>query len=377
MNDNNDDKPGASSGAFNATDGGSGEYKLFTPEEIDLIIAMLRENLGERSPLLDSIVKKLFGIRGESEWLLKDFLNAIRDYLGFPLFEEVYILPSENIPEKRKLKTTLLDVKAVDSLGNWYNLEIQLCNHWSFVSRTIYYGTKIHGAQLKRGSRYSELKQTICIVLTNFNLFPELPGAIRVFKLADEDQSSYKLSDMVFVFIHFSCGMEQSFSSRMNPALAGWLRLLNYPRTKDEIMKESISQQPVLSNAAKTLAQYAADNYDYLYDEDKAWRDETAWIEENEQESFQKGKAEGIAEGKARGIAEKSVSNILRRLWRKFEREMTPELDQRIRQLPQAIDLNNEASNQRLIDTLDELLDSAYEAESLEEFVKKLQKSNQ
>jgi len=118
-------------------------------------------------PRVDCVFKSLLGSI-ENRNLLIHFLNAfLGDELAAPI-EEVDLLNPYNEKEMLDDKINIVDVKALDEQGNWYQIEIQLLNHRHLVTRMVYTWADLYSQQLKSGQKYSLLRPTYSIwILAN------------------------------------------------------------------------------------------------------------------------------------------------------------------------------------------------------------------
>ena len=270
-----------------------------TKEQVDEIVRLLKKYIVGFSVLNDIVIKFLLGEPGAEE-RLKNFLNAIRKQLGQPLIERVIIRPSENFPAYPMDKISFLDIKAEDSNGTIYNIEVQLAEQPSFISRVIYYGTKLHSSQLVSGADYGDICPTICIIITRFDLFPELSGVFQSFRLANESNPDLILSDdLQFHFIQITKVCEQTLSV-LTEDLADWIRFFNFPKTSEETMKTVLFKNSALAHSGRALSRFVAvdqerERIEYEEKQRRDYQDMTVG-------QFLKGKAEGIEIGKVEGI---------------------------------------------------------------------------
>ena len=117
---------------------------------------------------LDVIFKRIFG-NNSNKRIIRAFVS---DLLDIPL-ESVKSVSIENVeiaPETLNQKFSRLDLK-LDVDGRIVNVELQVNNDKEFKERSLYYWSKLYSGELKAGGKYSDLKQTICINIINFNLF--------------------------------------------------------------------------------------------------------------------------------------------------------------------------------------------------------------
>ena len=115
--------------------------------------------------------------------LLIDLLNCIFVSVEHPRIVSLTIENSELPPGGQEFKLSRLDIHATDENGRKQIIELQRRKHASFIEREIFYWAKDFSEQLERGGKYSDLKPTISISLTGFNLFSGDPQAIWDFML--------------------------------------------------------------------------------------------------------------------------------------------------------------------------------------------------
>jgi predicted transposase/invertase (TIGR01784 family) len=99
----------------------------------------------------------------ENRNLLIHFLNAL---LGTDLIapiSDVELLNPYNEKETLDDKINIVDVKAKDSQGNGYQIEIQILNHRYLAERMVYTWADLYSQQLKQGQKYGLLRPTYSI----------------------------------------------------------------------------------------------------------------------------------------------------------------------------------------------------------------------
>lgn len=122
------------------------------------------------NPRVDFAFKKLFGSE-ENKSLLIGLINSIvfeKDHVTDIRLENPYNPKNFNTD-----KLSILDIKAKDSCGTWYNIEMQIIDNEYFTARALYYWAKVYSGQLLEGSTYTSLKKTISINILNFNCLTE------------------------------------------------------------------------------------------------------------------------------------------------------------------------------------------------------------
>ena len=117
---------------------------------------------------VDFAFKKIFG-SPENSVALIGLLNAILE-LQSPI-TEVIILNPFSYQEFETAKLVVLDVKAKDSAGRIFNIEMQISIHPGLLQRLIFYASEMYTDQLSAGDDYTQLNTTISICLLTGNLF--------------------------------------------------------------------------------------------------------------------------------------------------------------------------------------------------------------
>src|SRR6056297_470521 len=107
----------------------SGE--TYMAEKKEKVNHPVTESPNHISALLDIVFKYLLGSQ-ESTPLLTDFINAVEKDSGFPEIEEVSIENPFNEKTFTDDKLSIIDVRARDKEGKWYNIEIQLQSQKNF-----------------------------------------------------------------------------------------------------------------------------------------------------------------------------------------------------------------------------------------------------
>ena len=122
------------------------------------------------NPKVDFVFKKLFGTE-ENKELLIDFVNSIvseEDRVQDLILRNPY-----NPKNFAKDKLSILDIKAQDEKGRWYNIEMQMIDQTYYAQRALYYWARLYTGQLTAGINYDGLNKTIGINVLNFNCLEE------------------------------------------------------------------------------------------------------------------------------------------------------------------------------------------------------------
>jgi predicted transposase/invertase (TIGR01784 family) len=117
-------------------------------------------------PKVDYAFKRLFG-REQNVASLISLLNAV---LQPPPGSEIVAVEILNPFQEKDLETdklTILDIKARDSTGRRFNVEMQLLVVGAFRPRVLYYWAKLHQGHLSEGDDYAALRPTVTIVFVD------------------------------------------------------------------------------------------------------------------------------------------------------------------------------------------------------------------
>ena len=117
-------------------------------------------------PKVDYVFKKVFGSESNTD-VLQDLLEAV---LGFPL-SGVEIINPFNEKEATDDKLSVLDIKARDASGKWFDVEMQMFSHAAIAPRLLYYWAKLYSGQLVEGQDYRELRPAYSICFLGFRRF--------------------------------------------------------------------------------------------------------------------------------------------------------------------------------------------------------------
>jgi conserved hypothetical protein (putative transposase or invertase) len=113
------------------------------------------------SPRVDFAFKKLFGSE-ENKALLLSLINAI-----LPANEqltEVTLTNPYNDKWYQGDKLSVLDIKAKDMKGCYYNIEMQVTDEVYYSQRALYYWSRLYSSQLKAGDDYGVLQKPLAFI---------------------------------------------------------------------------------------------------------------------------------------------------------------------------------------------------------------------
>ena len=148
-------------------------------------------------PKTDIAFKKIFGDQAHKNILI-EFLNELLE-LEYPI-EDVKISNSYQPPHLYGLKETTLDIKAKDTSGRAFIVEMQVEKDRTFAKRAMYYSSKAYSQQLDKTEKYHLLKPVIFLGILDFSIFDHQSPCSRHLILNGENQS-HDLKDLEFNFI--------------------------------------------------------------------------------------------------------------------------------------------------------------------------------
>ncbi|GHT50383.1 hypothetical protein FACS1894102_5860 [Spirochaetia bacterium] len=151
-------------------------------------------------PLNDYLFMKLFGEKGDEEQLLA-FLNAVLGRSGTDALVSVEILENKTFSaEIIGDKTSILDVRAITSSGEYVNIEVQLQDLHNMAKRSLFYWSENFNRSISAGQDYNELPKVIAINIVNFD-YIKLDDFHTTFHMREDNHHDCILSDAIE--IHF------------------------------------------------------------------------------------------------------------------------------------------------------------------------------
>jgi len=122
------------------------------------------------NPKIDLVFKKIFGTE-QNKNLLKSLINSV-----LPEDEQIVVVTIKNPYNDKDFigdKLSVVDIKATDEKGRWYDVEIQIKEQKYYGKRAIFYLSEIYSNQLNESDTYEMLRKTIIISILDFNYFKD------------------------------------------------------------------------------------------------------------------------------------------------------------------------------------------------------------
>jgi predicted transposase/invertase (TIGR01784 family) len=198
-------------------------------------------------PRTDFAFKKIFGSENHPEVLIS-LLNAVlADHIPAPI-EAVQILNPYLAPKIKGMKDTYLDIKAKDTQGNYFVVEMQVLNVEGFEKRVLYNACKAYAGQLDQAKHYHTLTPVIAVTFTDFIMFSEIKEVVSCFQLHDQNHGIICNEDITLVFTELPKFTKTD--SELVSILDKWLYFLKHAGSLAAIPK-SLSKETTISQAFK------------------------------------------------------------------------------------------------------------------------------
>lgn len=170
------------------------------------------------NPRIDFVFKKLFGAE-ENKDILIDFINAVVSER-----DQVIDLEIKNPYNEKQFATdkqTVLDIKARDLGGTWFNIEMQMVDQDFYAQRALYYWSRLYVGQLSTGVNYDRLTKTIGINILNFNCTEE-QHYHNEYRLLNVSSKRELIEHQQIHFIEL-----EKFDEKISTVMDRWVKFLN------------------------------------------------------------------------------------------------------------------------------------------------------
>ncbi len=237
-------------------------------------------------PRNDYVFKRIFTL---DPTLLVALINDVRSD-DKPVVT-VELLNPEITPEELNGKFIVLDLLAVDQLGQRFNIEMQMRKVDPWSARSSYYLARTLSNQIERGDDYWRLRPAIGIHLLDFDLFQENEQRQQAhwhFQLRDRWQPQVCLGDELQ--LHLIELKKADRLQRQSDSLRPWVAFIEH--WSEERLMSELGYEPV-DRAMGLLRQISADERErrLAFVRERAARDESALM----RSMLEKGRGEGLA----------------------------------------------------------------------------------
>ena len=230
------------------------------------------------NPKIDLVFKKIFGTE-QNKNVLKSLINSI-----LPQDEKIVEITIKNPYNDQDFigdKLSVVDIKATDEKGRWYDIEIQVKEQKFYGKRAIFYLSEIYSNQLNERDSYDKLRKTIIISLLDFDYFLTDKRYFRRCCYKDFDTGELypqlDFADLYFVELR---KFDNEYK-HIKTTLDRWITFLN---RATEIDKDNIPEElkePEIIQAINTIETMSlnAKEREYYEAEKKVMRDRDAVIQ--------------------------------------------------------------------------------------------------
>ena len=187
------------------------------------------------------------------------------------------------------------DIRAKDESGREFLIEMEGSPHPFFPERLLFYWSKVYGAGIQKGMKYSGLSRVYSITFLNASLFKNTEDFHTTFLLLDKKTGKILLTDHLEMHI-LELEKVGKHLSKLETNLESWAYFFREVHNlTEETLQELRSINPMIEKAIEELEYLSQDEKTrQLYEEQlKAEFDYNSGI----YAAFRDGKAEGKQEG--------------------------------------------------------------------------------
>ena len=259
----------------------------------DIIIKLL-------DPKNDYVFKRIFGHTGNED-ITKSFLSSI-----IPDKIEKIELDCNPIMDKDLLddKLGILDIKARLNDNVVCNVEMQICDKKNIEKRLLFYWSKMYSQGIKQGQDYDELKRTIVILISDYNLekLKKIPEYVTKWNIREEKYGKIILTDVLEIYI-IELNKLKNGVVKDNQKLNSWLYFI---KSSKVVVNKNMREEDIeeIKKAQKILEDISADEHEKWLAEMrlKYIRDKHAIEDFGYDKGYKTGQSKGIKIGKEQGI---------------------------------------------------------------------------
>ncbi len=260
------------------------------------------------NPKIDLVFKKIFGTE-QNKNVLKSLINSV-----LPKDEQIVEVTIKNPYNESDFigdKLSVVDIKATDEKGRWYDIEIQVKEQKYYGKRAIFYLSEIYSNQLIESDNYDKLKKTIVISLLDFNYFLNDTRYFRRCCYKDFDTNELypelDFADLYFVELR---KFDNEFK-HIKTTLDRWITFLNRASELDKDNLPDELKYPEIIQAINTIDTMSlnAKEREYYESEKKVMRDRDAVMQTAVENAIDNTKIEIAKEMK---MANEPIEKIVR-----------------------------------------------------------------
>ena len=245
------------------------------------------------SPKLDVVFHMIFGEQ-EHERITK---KLIEDVIG----EKVETIELEQTPylmgEQVEDKVGIVDIRAKINKKEPVDIEMQIADNKDIEKRILYYWSKIYSNELKKGSKYEELKRAIVIIFLDYEIekLKGLPAHTKWQIINTENRKIVLTEDLEIHIIEIT-------NMTISEDIKKWILFLEDPGGEE--MRKMAEKEPIIKEAIETLEEISSDEAKIRIAElrEKYIRDRAAELDTAEEKGIKKGIKQGTKRGMEQGM---------------------------------------------------------------------------
>ena len=257
------------------------------------------------NPRVDFVFKKLFGTE-ENKDLLMDLINAFvseQDQV-----REITIRNPYNEKEFLSDKLSVLDIKAQDVNGTWFNVEMQVIDQDYYDKRALYYWSRLYVGQLSSGVNYDRLEKTIGINILNFDCLDQETDYHNVYKLLNTRSGNELAGQLEIHFVEL-----EKYGENISNVMDRWVNFLKKAGEYTSVtMPSELKEIPTILKALDALDNMSLSEKEReKFEARLKWlRDEKAALISAERRGREKGREEGMEKGMEKRNEEVVISSF-------------------------------------------------------------------
>ena len=212
-------------------------------------------------------------------------------------------------------KLGILDIKAKLNNNIVCNIEMQICDKKNIEKRLLFYWSKMYAQGIKQGQDYEELKRTIVILISDYNLekLKEIPEHVTKWNIREEKYGKIILTDVLEIYI-IELNKLKNGAVKDNQKLNSWLYFI---KSSKVVVNKNMREEDIeeIKKAQKILEDMSADEHEKWLAEMriKYIRDQHAIEDFGYDKGYKAGNENGIKQGLEQGI-KKNKEEIVKKL---------------------------------------------------------------
>jgi predicted transposase/invertase (TIGR01784 family) len=260
----------------------------------------------------DIIFKYVFG-HEKNERILRALLNAILALEGENRIAHLTFINSINLKEYLKDKTSILDVnvKAEDSTGKRYNIEMQVRAEDCYIQRVLYYHDRLFTSQLTESESFGKLEKTMSISILSHILLCDEFDLHNIYRYGNI-KSGRVLSDIKEIHFIELPKFVKDKPRQLMTKFEKWLYVLKFGEhyTDDpERLPDVLKVEEEIVMAIRKMGEASGDEVvrELIESREKARHIEATRLEAAEKKGLERGLEKGLERGLERGRHENAL----------------------------------------------------------------------